>query len=436
MACLCNLCAHLLCCKAVFTAPPCAYVTFKATKGRFKMSLSNSPTRYGAVTKTFHWLTAIGIVAMIPLGIMASDAPYDTAEALARKAQLFSVHKTLGVFLFFLALARILWALSQPKPVPLHPERRLETLLAEVVHWLLYGALVVVPLSGWVHHAATTGFAPIWWPFGQSLPFVPKDQALADLAAGLHIVFERVLILSLLLHIAGALKHAVWDRDATLRRMLPGRTEAGVAKPARSHLSAPLLSLLAWAAAIGLGAGFGAFSHESASTRTAALEEVSSDWTVTEGTLALTIRQFGSEVSGQFNDWTAAITFDNSPQPGPLGEVDVVVSIPSLSLGTVSAQAMGPDFFDADRFATARYSAKILRGADGYIADGTLTIRDVTLPVSFPFQMVVTEEDADMEARLTLDRRDFGIGLNMGDENQLGFDVVLRVTLKARRAAD
>lgn len=400
------------------------------------MSLSNSPTRYGAVTKTFHWLTALGILAMIPLGIMASDAPFDTAEALARKARLFSIHKTLGVFLFFLAMARILWALSQPKPAPLHPERRLETLLAEVVHWLLYGALVVVPLSGWVHHAATTGFAPIWWPFGQSLPFVPKDQALADLAAGLHIVFERVLVLSLLLHIAGALKHAIWDRDATLRRMLPGRTEAGSAKPARSHLSAPLLSLLVWAAAIGIGAGLGAFSHESASTRTAALEQVTSDWTVTEGTLALTIRQFGSEVSGQFDDWTAAITFEDIPQPGPLGNVDVVVSIPSLSLGTVTAQAMGPDFFDADRFATARYTATILRGADGYVAEGTLTIRDTAIPLSFPFHMIVADDTADMEARLTLDRRDFGIAMNMTDEKQLGFEVALRVTLKAARATE
>jgi len=30
-----------------------------------------------------------------------------------------------------------------------------EALAAETVHWLLYGALVLVPLSGWIHHAAT-----------------------------------------------------------------------------------------------------------------------------------------------------------------------------------------------------------------------------------------------------------------------------------------
>ncbi|MDP4990023.1 MAG: cytochrome b/b6 domain-containing protein, partial [Marivita lacus] len=123
------------------------------------MPVANTTAQYGAVAKTFHWLTALGILAVIPLGIIANDLPYDTAEQLADKAWLFSLHKTIGVTLFFVALARILWALSQPKPAPLHPDRKTETLLAEIVHWLLYGSLVLVPLSGWIHHAATEGFA-------------------------------------------------------------------------------------------------------------------------------------------------------------------------------------------------------------------------------------------------------------------------------------
>ena len=50
--------------------------------------------------------------------------------------------------------------------VALHPDRKTETLLAEIVHWLLYGSLILVPLSGWIHHAATEGFAPIWCTYG------------------------------------------------------------------------------------------------------------------------------------------------------------------------------------------------------------------------------------------------------------------------------
>ncbi|HKK97771.1 MAG TPA: cytochrome b/b6 domain-containing protein, partial [Marivita sp.] len=180
------------------------------------MHLTNTQSQYGVVTKTFHWLTALGIVLVIPLGIIANDMPYDTSEQLADKAWLFSLHKTVGVTVFFVALARIAWAVSQPKPAPLHPDRKAETLLAEIVHWLLYGSLILVPLSGWIHHAATEGFAPVWWPFGQNLPLVPDDAAVAEAFAGLHIVFERVLVISLILHVGGAVKHAVIDKDSTL----------------------------------------------------------------------------------------------------------------------------------------------------------------------------------------------------------------------------
>ncbi|MBT8474330.1 MAG: cytochrome b/b6 domain-containing protein, partial [Alphaproteobacteria bacterium] len=138
------------------------------------MPLGNTATRYGGVAKTFHWLTALLILTALPLGVIANGAPFETDAEIARKIWLFSLHKTVGVTAFFVALARIAWALTQPKPAALHPDRRFETRLAETVHWLLYASLVLVPLSGWLHHAAATGFAPIWWPFGQTLPFVPQ----------------------------------------------------------------------------------------------------------------------------------------------------------------------------------------------------------------------------------------------------------------------
>ena len=79
--------------------------------------------------------------------------------------------------------------LATTKPNGLHPERKAESWLAETIHWLLYGSLVIVPLTGWIHHAASTGFAPIWWPFGQNLPFVAKSESTSELFAGFHIIF-------------------------------------------------------------------------------------------------------------------------------------------------------------------------------------------------------------------------------------------------------
>jgi len=124
------------------------------------MFRSNTQTTYGSVSKVFHWLTALLILTAFPLGILANGAPFATGEEIVQKAWLFSLHKAVGVTIFFTALARILWAISQKKPAGLHSDNKLETFAAEAVHWRLYISMLMVPLSGWLHHAASVGFAP------------------------------------------------------------------------------------------------------------------------------------------------------------------------------------------------------------------------------------------------------------------------------------
>lgn len=390
-----------------------------------------APSAYGTVTKMFHWLTAALILTIIPLGIIASDMAYDTNEALANKALLFSLHKTLGLAVFLVALLRILWALGHAKPGPLHPERKAETLAAETVHWVLYASLVIAPLSGWIDHAATTGLAPIWWPFGQSLPFVPKDESVAHLFGGLHWVFGKLMIGALILHIAGAIKHAVIDRDATLRRMWFGNRATPAVAHHRTPIAAPLLAFAIIAAGAGTGAALSANATDNA-PKTAALERVASDWTVQTGTLGIGVRQIGNAVQGSFADWTAAITFDPDAT-GQAGAVTVTVSIGSLTLGSVTDQAMGTDFFDVASFPTATFTADILKQADGYVADGTLTLKGETAPLSLPFTLSLDGDTATMSGQTTLNRMTYDIGQGMNDEANLGFDVVVDVTLTATR---
>lgn len=397
------------------------------------MSLTNTSERYGGVTKTFHWLTALLILTLLPLGWYANQLPYETDTELARKAWMFSLHKTLGVAAFFTAALRILWALSQTKPGLLNADKPVESRLAEVVHWLLYGALVIVPLSGWIGHAAASGFAPIWWPFGQNLPLVPKSVELEHFCVAVHWVSTRILIASLLLHIAGALKHHVIDRDATLRRMLPGTPGLGPL-PKQDHPRSPLFGALGiWVAAMGVAAMLAGGDKPDTTEAAVALEEVASDWQVQDGTIEITVTQFGSPVSGIFADWTAAITFDETITDGPLGDVTTTVSIPSLTLGSVTDQAMGADFFDATNHPTATFTAQIKPGQDGYIAEGTLKIKDTEMPLVLPFSLNVNEDRAEMDGSLTLNRMDFGVGANMQDESSLALAVDVVVKLTATR---
>ncbi len=394
------------------------------------MALTNTSDDFGAITKTFHWMTALLILTAFPLGMIAERWPMGTEEALAVKVVLFSLHKTVGVMAFLIALGRVAWALGQPKPAPLHPDRRVETLLADTVHWALYASMLLVPLTGWVHHAATTGFAPIWWPFGQSLPFVPVDESVAQVAGAMHWVFTKALLVTVGLHVLGALKHHVVDRDGTLRRMLPGGT--GVQRRGTGGRGHGLVPPLAALAIYGLAtAGALALVREpEAATK---LEAVDAGWAVQEGTLAITVRQMGAEVTGAFESWTAAINFDEDAPGEVLGTVDVTIAIDSLRLGSVTAQAMGADFFDAESHPTARFEAEIFAAGSDYVAEGTLTLKGITLPLALPFTLDLQGDEAVMTARLELDRREFAIGESQQNEATLAYGVMVDIALTATR---
>ena len=404
------------------------------------MPARNTSQSFGTVTRAFHWLTALLILTAIPLGVIANRLPYDTAEALARKAQLFSFHKTLGVAAFLLGLARILWALAERHPAPLHPERRGELTLAGTVHWLLYISLVVVPLSGWVHHAAVTGFAPILWPFGQGLPFVPQSETVAQVAGAVHWVFTKVMAAAILLHIAGALKHHFVDRDATLRRMLRGVAAPGRAESGTRRLAPLALALVVYAAGAGVAALLVPQTEPLTTAVAAAAEPVAApaggqpgSWVVENGTLTIGVRQMGAEVSGSFAGFAADIRYDETPVDGVHGEVTVSIDVASLTLGSVTKQSLEPEFFDAAAHPVATFQARILAEAEGHVADGILTLRGVERPVRLPFDLVIEGDVARMRGETVLDRRDFGIGQSYGDEASVGFPVTVKVELAARR---
>ncbi len=298
-----------------------------------------------------------------------------------------------------------------------------------------------MPLTGWVAHAATTGFAPIRWPFGQDLPFVPESAAVEHVAATLHTQVAGLLMISIALHVAGALKHALIDRDGTLRRMLPGRRAASVPDPRAGHgVAPPLVAAAVYGAALLFGASMGFYAPPVA-TASGSLEEVASGWTVEEGALGIAITQLGSRVEGSFGEWTAEIEFDEAVRPdGSHGDVEVRVALASISLGTVSAQAQGPDFLDAGARPVAVVTGTIWPGPDGadaeaYVLRGAIALRGVESAIGLPFRLTGDGDRARAEGTLTLDRRDFFIGAAYPDEGSLGFAVEVSFDLTAVRTA-
>ena len=217
------------------------------------LMLRNTRESYGLVAQVLHWATAALILVLLPLGLFMHELPESSAADVAYKAWFYSLHKTLGVTVFAVAVVRVIWAAIQPHPKLLNAERKLESLAAQTVHWMLYGAIICMPLTGWLHHSASVGFAPIWWPLPQDLPLVPKDPQLATFFGIAHFSTGILLGLTLVLHIGGALKHAVIDKDATLRRMIPGGTQASQGALSDPHFKR-LPALLAVLSFVVLGA--------------------------------------------------------------------------------------------------------------------------------------------------------------------------------------
>ncbi|MFO1166048.1 MAG: YceI family protein [Paracoccus sp. (in: a-proteobacteria)] len=109
-------------------------------------------------------------------------------------------------------------------------------------------------------------------------------------------------------------------------------------------------------------------------------------WQVQQGTLGITVQQSGSPVAGQFGQWQAHIDYDPDSQSG---HVAVDIDVATLTLGSVSSTATGPDFLNAAAHPTAQFAADILPpAAEGqpHIARGTLTIAGKSVPAELPLR--------------------------------------------------
>jgi cytochrome b561 len=98
---------------------------------------------------------------------------------------------------------------------------RWQARLAHGNHAALYVLLFLQPLVGYLG-SEFSGF-PVKL-FGVTLPsWAGKNVALKETLSGAHLAVSWLIALAVLLHVAGALKHALVDRDGLLARMGLGR---------------------------------------------------------------------------------------------------------------------------------------------------------------------------------------------------------------------
>lgn len=184
------------------------------------MPLGNSRTAFGWVAIALHWISALGVSVLYLLGDRIEEAATPAAKLAAGR-----MHVAAALLLFAFLAARLLWSALQPQPRPLEHRRGLR-ILAKAVQklFLLMIALLLVsgPLVIWSAGHAIEGFGGLSLPS----PFPGRVAWLHEAAEVVHSMTSKLFWPLLALHVAGALKHLVVDRDRTLQRMLWVRREA------------------------------------------------------------------------------------------------------------------------------------------------------------------------------------------------------------------
>ena len=180
------------------------------------MALRNTSERWGAIAKAFHWVIAALVLCMIVLGLWAVNAPLGPL-----KLQLFAIHKLTGLSIFVLMVLRLSWRLINPTPILPPSLSGWERVAARVTHWLLYGLILLMPISGYVITSAANFPISVFGLFQIPL-IVPHDKGLEDLGETVHVLSFYVLAALLTLHVAAALRHHFILKDDILKRMLPG----------------------------------------------------------------------------------------------------------------------------------------------------------------------------------------------------------------------
>ncbi|MEG2314331.1 cytochrome b, partial [Brevundimonas sp.] len=106
------------------------------------------PNRYSVVAITLHWLIAIAILSMIPMGWWMSDAINDPSQqALAYRV--FQIHKSVGFLILALTVLRVLWRLTHPVPALPLEMKGWEQFAARATHVAFYALMIAMPLTGW-----------------------------------------------------------------------------------------------------------------------------------------------------------------------------------------------------------------------------------------------------------------------------------------------
>jgi cytochrome b561 len=173
--------------------------------------------RYSNTAVALHWITVVLVLLQAYLGFtFALSGPGPARDGI------FIWHKTIGIVILLVALARLAYRLKNPPP-PFPPELSAwERVAAVWNHRMFYALLIAMPIVGFV---AVSGYAsgpttPLLG--GIEVPVIPGiSKDIGDVAGEVHELAAYLLVALIVLHVAAALKHQFVDKWRGSARMPP-----------------------------------------------------------------------------------------------------------------------------------------------------------------------------------------------------------------------
>lgn len=170
--------------------------------------------RYSRGAMLLHWLTAAMVLYLFWLGWTMVDLPKGPERGAS-----FGLHKSIGMLVIVLTVVRLLWRRANPPPALPGLVARWQVRLSTMVHHGFYLMLLLHPLMGYVS-AEFAGYGNKL--FGIKLyNWGWKDHSINEFFTECHEATGVILLLLILIHLAGAISHAVKRGDHVVRRMLP-----------------------------------------------------------------------------------------------------------------------------------------------------------------------------------------------------------------------
>ena len=170
--------------------------------------------RFGLISILLHWAAAAAMIYLWFTGEAMEWAAESGGSAAAARA----THIATGGGLAILLIGRVVWRALVTTPEHLGTSRPLN-IVASAVKGLLMLVILVAVITGFLAVWLNGRAVDVFGIFSLPSPFTANHD-LHEVMGGIHNASSKVFLLLLGLHVLGAVKHLVWDRDGTFGRML------------------------------------------------------------------------------------------------------------------------------------------------------------------------------------------------------------------------